>query len=104
MKYRILICGQGQLAKGDGVAAQFESDAPFGTISIGDLINRSTWGKGELPAVKEEKWSLLRVVGVEHLLGEGNVAGKNVFLHTTTIYTEVAEDTVATRYTKPGAA
>ena len=97
MKYRVIICRPGGVAKSDGIAAQFESDAPFGTISVGDLINRRVWGKNEMGAIKNETWSLLRVVGVEHLLGEGKFGGKNVFLHTIAIYTEIAPDTVATR-------
>ena len=99
MKYRLEICRPGYQAKSDGVAALFESDVPFSTVSVGHLINPRTWGDDGTTArimarIGDENWTLLRVIGVEHLLR----TNKGEIVHTTMIHTEVAPDTYETRY------
>ena len=93
MKYRMEICKPGDIAKSDGVAALFESDVPFGTVSVGDLLNSGFWGENAL-AGQDDGWSLLRVVGIEHILSSRH----GEIIHHAMIHTEAVPDTYETRY------
>jgi hypothetical protein len=71
----------------------FTAAAPFEPIRVGELINTKEWAN-------DTRWSLLRVVNVEHLISESSATGIDPAGRITQrllIYTESAPDTAETR-------
>jgi hypothetical protein len=91
MKYILEINEPGETGV---AAASFESDSPFGTVSVGDLLNPGNWEGAEHPGY------VLRVVNVEHILWDfGKGSGPS---HKICVFTEAVPDSRQLR-TKPQA-
>ena len=88
MKYVMEIYLPGTCYKGS-VAALFESDTPFLAIHPWDLLNRRTWEDNPIVNSRDQPWTLLRVIRIEHLIWEGTQKAL--------VFTEIADDTAETR-------
>lgn len=93
MEYELEIYRPGSCDSG-GAIKLFQAAAPFQPIRVGDLLNTKEWGV-------DAKWSLLRVVNIEHMISQthagGGVDPSGRFTHRLLIYTESVPDSAATR-------
>lgn len=67
----------------DDVWLSLAGDAPFMSISVGDIVNPGIWESSEAPA------EVLRVVNVEHIIWEHEGVAK----HKLRVFTEEVQNT-----------
>lgn len=67
----------------DDVWVTFTADAPFMSISVGDIVNPGLWANSESPM------KVLRVVNVEHIIWEHEGIAK----HKLCVFTDEVEGT-----------
>jgi hypothetical protein len=96
MKYRLEIYAPDS-TDADSMAL-FESSSPFPSIAVGDFINPAVWEHHYARSFQDKGWEFLRVINVVHLIGPG----RGDFTCISQIYTELAQDTVATRTQRQG--